>query len=188
MNSKIEIPLSRAKIIGLLIGAVSLVILGVLFIISPDFFVSPIMRSSVFIRILGIAGVVFFGLCFVFLLKAISFNKIGLSIDQYGITDNTNATSVGLVEWADITGIAKKQVMSSKFLILYVHNPQKYINKAKNIVAKRAMEINYKTYGSPISIISNSLKISVNDLEKLLIFEFEKRKITQKDGDISQFY
>lgn len=176
MNSKREIPLSRTKITGILIGTIVFVILGVLFMINPKTFVSPIMRSPEIIRISGIAAVCFFGLCLVFLIKKLSSNKIGLTIDQYGITDNTNATSVGLVEWDDITGIEKKQVMSNRFLILHTNKPEKYIDRAKNVIAKQAMNMNNKTYGSPITIISNSLKIDFNDLERLIRSEFEERK------------
>jgi hypothetical protein len=102
--------------------------------------------------------------------------KPGLIIDQYGITNNTNSASVGLIEWDDITGIEKKQVMSNRFLILHTNKPKKYMDRVKNGFVKKSMDLNNKTYGSPITIISNSLEIDFNDLEKLLEFEVEKRK------------
>lgn len=66
--------------------------------------------------------------------------------------------------------------MSNKFLIIHNNNPQHYIGRAKNIFSRQAMTMNYKTYGSPISIISNSLKINFDNLERLIITEFEKKK------------
>lgn len=176
MSSKTEIPLSKTKITGIFIGTIIFIILGLLFIGSPEAFVSPIMKSPEVIRITGIASVVFFGFCFIFVARKLFDNKPGLIIDQNGITDNTNATSMGLIEWEDITGIEKKQVMSNRFLILHTNRPEKYIDRAKNVIAKKAMDMNNKTYGSPITIISNSLKIDFNDLEKLIRLELEKRK------------
>ena len=81
-----------------------------------------------------------------------------------GITDNSNATSIGLIEWDDITNIGTVQISSMKILML---ETDKYIERAKNRISKRAMKANHKIYGSPLSIISNSLKIKHGDLEKL---------------------
>ena len=176
MSSNIEIKLSKKKIFLLFIASVFFVIFGFLGAIKPEDFVSTIFRNPEIIRISGILGVCFFGIGIIFIARKLFDNKPGLIIDHYGITNNTNAMNMGLIEWEDITGIEKKQVMSTKFLILLTNNPEKYINRAKNIISKQAMNMNNKTYGSPISITSNSLKINFDDLEKIITSEFEKRK------------
>lgn len=176
MTDKIEIPLSKTKILLLLIGATVFVVLGTLFIMNPGQFKSPIFRNPETIRIAGIAAVAFFGLCLVFIARKLFDNKVGLTIDQNGLTDNSNATSVGLIEWDDITGIGTVQVASTKTLMLETDKPEKYIERAKNGISKRAMKANHKMYGSPLSIISNSLKIKYDDLERMVREEFEKRK------------
>lgn len=84
--------------------------------------------------------------------------------------------SMGLIEWKDINRIEKKQVMSTKFLILHTNNPEKYIRRAKNFISRRAVEMNVKTYGSPLSITSNSLKINFEDLETLITRELKNNK------------
>ena len=58
--------------------------------------------------------------------------------------------------------------------MILVRNPEKYIGKAKNKIAKKSMETNLKWYGSPIAISPNALKINFNNLEKLLTENFEK--------------
>lgn len=176
MSSRIEVKLSKKKLILLFIAGVVFVIFGLLGAKRPEDFVSPIFRDPEIIRISGIAGVCFFGIGIVFIARKLFDSKPGLKIDEYGITDNTNATSIGLIEWEDITGIEKKQVMSNWFLILHTNRPEKYIDRAKNVIAKKAMDMNNKTYGSPITIISNSLKIDFNELEKLIRSELKKRK------------
>jgi len=176
MTDKIEIPLSKTKILLLLIGVTVFVVLGTLFIMNPEQFKSPIFRNPETIRIAGIAAVAFFGLCLVFIARKLFDNKVGLTIDQNGITDNSNATSVGLIEWADIIDIRTVQVASTKILMLATDKPDKYIERAKNGISKRAMKANHKMYGSPLSIISNSLKINYDDLERMIREEFQKRK------------
>ena len=176
MNEKTEIQLSKTKILLLLIGAIAFVALGVLFAISPDEFQSTLFRNPGIIRAIGIASVAFFGLCLIFISKKLFDNKAGLIIDQNGITDNSNATSIGLIEWDDITNVETVQIASTKILIIKTDKPGKYIERATNGIAKRAMKANHKMYGSPVSIISNSLKIKYEDLERLLAEEFEKRK------------
>ena len=176
MTAKIEIQLSKTKVLLLLIGAIVFVVLGILFIMNPEQFKSPLFQNTETIRIAGIAAVAFFGLCLVFIARKLFDKKVGLTIDQNGITDNSNATSVGLIEWSDITGIETVQVASMKILMVQTDKPDKYIEKAKNGISKRAMKANYKMYGSPISIVSNPLKIKYDDLEKLISEEFEKRK------------
>lgn len=115
MSSKVEISLSKTKITGLFVGSIMIVILGILFISIPEAFVSPIVRSPEVIRISGVLSAVFFGICLVFITHKLFDNKPGLIIDQYGITNNTNAMGIGLIEWDDITGIEKKQVVSTHF-------------------------------------------------------------------------
>ena len=176
MSGKIEIPLSKRKVIIALIGSGLFVIVGCLGAMKPEVFVSPIFRNPEVIRIIGIVGIIFFGLCLVFITRKLFDKKPGLIIDEYGITDNTNATSIGLIEWNDIIRVEKKQVMSTKFLILHTNNPEKYIQRAKNFISKRAVEMNSKTYGSPISITSNSLKINFEDLETLITREISERE------------
>jgi len=176
MEEKIEIPLSKRKISLLLVAAIGFIFFGVLFIIMPESFTSQICRSPVVIRITGFFGITFFGVISFFLIRKLFDNRVGLKIDQYGITDNTNGTSIGLIEWKDITGVKKIQVTSNKILMLQTNKPEKYIERATNLIAKQAMKANYKMYGSPISILAQSLKISFDELETLILHEFQKRK------------
>ncbi len=160
-----------------LIAGIVFVIVGYLGAAKPEDFVSLIFRSPEVIRISGIAGVCFFGVGIVFITWKLFDKRPGLIIDQNGITDNSNATSMGLIEWDDITSVEKKQVMSTKFLILHTNNPEKYIQRVKNFISKRALEMNIKTYGSPISITSNSLKINFEELETLITREFKIKQV-----------
>ena len=117
--TRIEIPLSKNKITLLVIGAMVFVLLGTLFILTPETFISPIFRNTLIIKLTGMAVVLFFGAVGIYGSKKLCDKTMGLVIDDKGITDNTNASSVGLIDWADITGIATEKVMSAKLLLIY---------------------------------------------------------------------
>jgi len=184
--TEIKIPLSKTKIMLLLIGALAFVAGGAWGILEPERFASiRYPKNLVFMS--GLAGVLFFGLCFVFIAKKIFSGKPGLTINDNGIIDNSNATSIGLIEWNDITGIETIQVKtavyglfrtaaSPKMIIVKTKNPKKYIERSKNIISKKAMEANNRMYGTPLTIISNSLKIKFSELEKMISEELNKRK------------
>src|SRR5690606_33169976 len=107
MNENIEIPLSKNKIILLSLGALIFVILGFWLAIDPENFKVSVFRyrSPELIRVVGFISIVFFGVCSFFIFKKVFDKKFGLIIDKNGITDNSNATSIGLVKWTDIIGI-----------------------------------------------------------------------------------
>ena len=181
MKDRIEIPLSKTKILLLFTGSLVFVCLGIFFAYQPDIFTTSLINRPEYVRILGLLAVLLFGLCSIFLFRKLFDSKLGLVIDQQGITDNSSGTSVGLIEWKDIEGIDFLQIASTKFLLLSTSQPDKYISKAPNGLAKRAMKANNKLYGSPLCISSNALKIRFEELQKLVLEEFEKRKVSRSN-------
>ena len=165
--NKIEIPLSKTKIILLLLGALVFGVLGTLFVIYPEEFISPRMRSPEFIRISGITSVLFCGIAGIYGIKKLFDKTVGLTVDENGITDNTNASSVGLINWKDITEIKTEQIMSTKFLLIFTNNAEKYLDRV-GFIQRKLLLANKKMYGTPLSITSNTLKYDFDDLERLL--------------------
>ncbi len=178
MSDTIEIPLSKKKITLLLIGAMAFVACGIWITTNPDIFTKNIFRitNPEIIRMGGIAGILFFGAAGIYGIRKIFDKKVGLIIDSNGITDNSNASSIGLIEWTDISEIRTKQVMSTKFLLIDIVNPEKYIGKAKNKLQAKLMKANMNMYETPLSITSNTLKYDFGKLEKLIQTEFKKNK------------
>ncbi len=60
--------------------------------------------------------------------------------------------------------------------MLIVSNPRDYLDKVTNPLKRNAMKMNYKTYGSPISISSNALKTNFDELQKLLEYKMNEFK------------
>ncbi|SHJ25073.1 hypothetical protein SAMN04488096_1202 [Mesonia phycicola] len=178
MNNKIEIPLSKKKIILLLLAAIAFVAGGIWIATNPERFIPNIFRvtNPEIIRICGITGILFFGAAGIYGIKKLFDKKVGLIIDSNGITDNSNASSIGLIEWNDISDIRTKQVMSTKFLLIDIVNPEKYIGKAKSGIQARLMKANMNMYETPISITSNTLKYAFGELEELIQIEYKRNK------------
>jgi hypothetical protein len=181
MTQRVEIPLSKTKMMLLFIGSIAFVILGILFSTEPDSFISPMFRNRELIRIAGIASVVFFGLGAPFIFKKLFDKRAGLILDERGITDNSSALSIGVIEWQDIRGVETIQIASTKILMLLTDQPEKYMERASNGFSRKAMKANYKMYGSPLSITATSLQIKYEELERLIVEGIEKRSTPESN-------
>ncbi|MDE3237138.1 MAG: hypothetical protein KGO81_14395 [Bacteroidota bacterium] len=175
-DEQIEIPLSKQKMVLTLLGSIAFVGLGIWFLINPPKISNPIFGNPTLIFIVGLASILFFGLAAVTIFRKFSDKKPGLVIDRHGITDNSSGVSAGLIPWTDIQEIKVSQVMNQKFLMFIVSNPQDYLDKVTNPLKRNAMKINYKTYGSPISISSNALQTNFDGLQKLLVEKMNEYK------------
>lgn len=163
-GQRIEIPLSRKRIFLMLLGSLMFVAIGLWFVITPPTISNSYWGNPEKLAIVGCASIVFFGLCVFYLFRKLSDNKPGLITDQTSLTDNSSGVSGGQILWADIEGISVMEVHKQKLIMIHVTNPQDYINKQTSSFKRKMMQMNYKMYGTPLSITSNSLKISFDEL------------------------
>lgn len=175
MKEIIEIPLSRTKNILHLSGAAAFVLFGLFFILSPGSFVSPVLNSEELIIIIGLASTIFFGFCLYIIVIKFFDKSPGITLNESGIIDNLSAASVGLIEWEDIKEIKSIKIASSYMLMVMTYHPEKYIERAKNGLARTTMRLNYRMYGSPLFFSATALQIKHHELESLLKSEIEKR-------------
>ena len=176
----IEIALSKKKIFFMLIGALAFVAIGLWFVISPPTISNSYWGNPTKIAIAGYASIVFFGLCAFVLIKKLPDNKPGLIIDQTGLTDNSSGVSAGQILWTDIENISVIEIHSQKLIMLQVTNPQDYIDKQTSSFKRKMMQLNYKMYGTPLSITSNGLKISFDELLSTLTDKLNATRQLQK--------
>jgi len=160
----IEIQLSKTKTLLMIAGSILFVLSGIFLLNITDL---PLRFNPIVVKSTAVLCIIFFGMTGAYGIKKLFDDKTGLLIDENGIFDNTNAVSIGLIEWADITGIEVKQIATQKFIMVYISNPDVYINKASGM-KRKLMQQNNKFYGSPVSITSNSLKCNLDYLEKKL--------------------
>ena len=175
-TEQIEIQFSKTKMTMTFLGSLAFVGLGLWFLLNPPKSNHWLFGNPTFIFVAGLASVLFFGLVAITIFRKFSDKKAGLIISRQGITDNSSGVSAGLIPWTDIKEIKVSQMMNQKFLMIIVSNPQDYLDKVTNPLKRNAMKMNYKTYGSPISISSNALHTNFDDLERLLVQKMNEYK------------
>jgi hypothetical protein len=178
MNT-IEIPFSKQKIVFGIVVSITFVVLGYyLFatIADQQNRLDPRLAKAV-----GILGIIFFGGTGIFAIKKFFDKSFGLIISDEGIFENTNATSIGFISWDDIIEFKTIQIKSTKILLIFVKNPQLYLDKVSGF-KKFLMKSNFSMYGTPLSFTSVTVKIKFNELEQIINQRFEEnRKNTISD-------
>jgi hypothetical protein len=180
-NETLKIPLSKDKLMLLFAGSLLFVILGLWFIKQPENFTRTSFKPSpMLITTIGYASVIFFGICGMFIFRKLFDTKAGIILDGKGIHDNSSGVSTGFIPWSDISNISTIEVSRQKLIMIEVNNPDDYINRQTNFIAKKAAAINHKMYGSPIAITATSLKYGFDDLYYTL------RKRWQQNINVSE--
>jgi len=159
-KDEIVIKLSKTKIILLTLGALGFVVTGLWLLTIADI---QTRFNPIVVKGASITSIAFFGLCGVYGLIKLFDNKPGLTINQDGLLDNSSAVSGHLIKWTDITSFEIGQVKSTRFLLIFVNNPQDFLDKA-NSFKRFWMRMNDKMYGTPLSISSNSLQCDFDEL------------------------
>lgn len=154
-------------------AALAFVAIGLWFVLAPPKIENAYWGNPTRIAIAGYAAILFFGICAVFFIGKLLDTKPGLVIDDEGLIDNSGGLSVGRILWEDIENISVIQMHRQKLLMLRVKNPQHYIGRQKTSLKRKLMELNYKMYGTPLSISANGLKIPFHELLSLVTQKFK---------------
>jgi hypothetical protein len=173
---RLEIPLNKSKIVLMFLAALVFVIIGLWFVINPPEIKNAFWGHPAKIAILGYASLIFFGLCAFLFVRKLSDNKPGLIIDETGLTVNSSGMSGGHVLWSDIEAFSVMEVHKQRLIMLHIKNPQLYIDRQTNLLKRKTMQLNNRMYGTPLSISSNSLKVSFERLVTLLSDHLEASK------------
>jgi len=169
-----EIPLSKSKLILTFAGSLLFVGLGIWFVLKPTTFANPILHSPRIVFVVGLAAILFFGLCAIIIFRKLFDQRMGLIINSEGITDNSSGVSSGLIVWSNITGISTAQIQSQRFILIMVTNPEKYIEAQTGSFKKRMMKINYRMYQTPVCISANGLQCNFDELYQGITENFQK--------------
>ncbi|WP_291285698.1 STM3941 family protein [Flavobacterium sp.] len=170
----IRIKKNYTKIILLLIAGVIFGILCLNMFLNPNKYISFVFRSTSFIKSFGlIASILLFVSIILIATKTLK-NKYGLILTEEGIIDLSSVVSIGLIHWKDIKGIKEKKVMSTEFLLIDLHNPNEYLDKAKNKLVLNLLKSNLSMYGTPIALSSVALQCSFHKLKTMLNDNYQK--------------
>ncbi len=174
-NDRTKLEISKSKLVLLLLGSALFILAGVYLILESKSFASSRGESQLVPIVVGIVCIAFFGVCLINILRLMFSRNGGLVMDQDGITDNSHSTSVGFIDWNDITRIESVDLISTKVLLLFTDKPEKYINRAKTNRFRRVLKANHRKFGTPISIVSGTLEVRIDDLESMI-----RKKLNEK--------
>ncbi|MAG86799.1 MULTISPECIES: STM3941 family protein [Zunongwangia] len=161
---------------NLIIIGLFFVITSILIFINADLYAKA-ANSLVptFVRAATIFSLLFFGGITGYLFSLRNKKQTALTINRKGIVDHTNASSVGLIMWDDITAIESKTVLSSKSLLIYVKRPEKYLENTR-IWKKIILKLNDRICKTPFSISLNHLEFDAGTTTALVKENYRKFK------------
>lgn len=162
-NEEMTVPLSKTKLLFILLGAIGFVCLSGWLFTFAEFFIKTV----------AIIAIAFFGVVAIFVLKKLFDNSPGLIINSQGIFDNSSGVAVGLIPWDQITGFSVSSIQSQRILTIHVRHPEDYLNKG-NFMKRMAIRANARFYDSPVQLSSNALKMNFDELITAIHQYFEK--------------
>ncbi len=163
-QERIEIKLSKTKSILTFFGSVAFVLVSIWLLSFAD---NQDRYTPAFVKGAGYVGLIFFGLCGLYIFYKLFDTKPGLVIDDKGILDNSSAASGHLINWDRIVGLRIGQVKSTKFILIDLVDPEQFLNEVSGI-KKTLMWGTYKMYGTPTSISSSTLNIDFDELYNMI--------------------
>jgi hypothetical protein len=121
-----------------------------------------------FVKPIATIGLFFFTFCIYAIAKKFNGSSIGFQIDKEGFTDFVNASYTNKIVWQDVTAIKTETLFSNTFVLVFVKNPQHYIQQSTGL-KKSLLKGNFNSYGTPISVSSTALKTTTKDLYEALL-------------------
>jgi hypothetical protein len=111
--------------------------------------------------------------CFSGLTKLIDLRP-GLIIDNKGIQINIGPNRGQIINWTEITGLKRyNQIRGSLFLLIFIKNPNDYLSRLSRF-RRLLLKINKTSHKTPVSLTSNWLDCSFEELETLIEDKYKK--------------
>jgi len=176
MNSntptEVVIPLSKGKLVLLLLGALTFVAgnIWIWSIADGQTRYNPLCMKAV-----AIGGVSFFGWCAIYGCLKVFDGQPGLIIDDQGIVDNSSAVAAGRILWNEVVALHVSNIAGLRFITVVVADPQKFAGRG-NFLSRMLKAANKKMTGGPINISSYSLALKFDELVQVMTSAFEKHK------------
>ena len=108
-------------------------------------------------------GLLFSVGCVVASLFMLFSNRPGLLLNSEGFEFSGSAVNCGFVRWCDVSGFREHNVAGTRFLVVIVKDPDRFVQNARLALAA-AMKANTAMYGGPIGIASTALAIDFDEL------------------------
>lgn len=104
----------------------------------------------------------------------------GLRVDTEGIHDQTTRQHRH-IPWEEVEGIRSVHVSGTPFVMIDVHDPQRFIAGSGGLIQRRNLRANQKRYGTPIAIQTSNLKLKHEEIVRLLENELTQYRALPDD-------
>ncbi|MFN0252957.1 MAG: STM3941 family protein [Kofleriaceae bacterium] len=156
--------ISRSRVKG---AALTLGSLGFVALSAWMMTLGETTRRGLPTEVIGLVGIVFFGACLGFGVRMVFDRRPGFVLREDGFEDYSSGVAVGFVPWGDIREIAVLRISGQRFIAVRVNNPEVYARRG-TAIQRMAHRANMKLCGTPVTISSNTLRISFDELVRLL--------------------
>jgi len=177
-KNNIEIGISKRKGIVMTIVASIIFSIGIWALIEIQSMDSELDR--IFLMILLTLIVLSFGFFGFLGIYRIIKNEVGLLIDDIGIKINVGPNKGHFVNWNEITELkTHNQLQGPIFLLIFVKKPDKFIQNSTGI-KRLQLKMNNKSHKTPLSIATNWLECSFEELLEIMEEKIMKNGAQQK--------
>ncbi|NLI79007.1 MAG: hypothetical protein GX442_21515 [Candidatus Riflebacteria bacterium] len=159
-----EVPLSKGKLVAILLGCVGFLALAVWLWTIAD-----VQARYPGLYVKTVAGVVFvvFGWMGAVTLGSCLDRSPGLILDAEGIVDNASGVGAGRIAWSEITGFRVVTIRAQTSLAIDVTDPERFVRRASG-VRRWLVRLNWEYFGTPVHIGSQALQIGFPELVELV--------------------
>jgi hypothetical protein len=169
MVSTINIPLSKNKLIWIIIASIFFMVFCTFMFLKANWIGENDEALKTISKYGGMAGVLFFIFTLLLAIKKRKEEKVGFSITSQGFYDNSSAAKLGLISWKDIIGFKEWTFEGTKSLVVLVNNPKEYIELETSFIVRKILQANHIGCESPIIISATVLTISYEVLKEHVI-------------------
>ena len=161
----IEIPLNKSKVGVIVFSSAAFVFAGSRLAFSPQSFQNRFISNPLILQIFGVIAMLIFLFLGIMTMRKLLDKKMGLVINELGITDHSTATSIGLIRWEDIEDISELNVWNSKLIGIRLKNPEPYKVQVSSRLTRKTLEMNRKSYNTDVLINTQTLKTEYRSLK-----------------------
>ena len=150
--------------LGLLVaGGIAFVLIGLWMLGGPP---QLARYDRMLVQGIALADIVFFAAASAMGMRKLFDRRPGLELTPEGFIDNSSGVSVGLVPWAEVTGLGVWELGAARTIVLAVRDPEKYVARGGPL-RRRVNRANLHLCGSPVVVSSASLQIGFDELLEL---------------------
>jgi len=128
----------------------------------------PFTLPTVVVRLIGMVGVLFFGLLGGLTLLILRRRRFAVRLDEVGVLDRTTLiASPRPIEWSEIQSVATRRYVGQRFVLLSHAHPREYVSR-QAAWRRPLLRANWALVGTPIAMAASGLDREPDDLVRAI--------------------